>query len=257
MKILKQENRNIFLVVGLGNPWEKYKNTRHNIGSWVLDYFAKENNFSDFIFSKKFNSLISQNEFKGKKIVLAKPQTFMNDSGQAIKKLFTNCQLPTANLIIIHDDIDVGLGKIKIVKDCGSAGHKGIESAINELKTKNFIRIRIGVKPESDNIATIDNKTTNNETSNNKMPQRPKKIDPLNFPQINFRENKSLQKNRGVFWEGGGMGGGRDLKKFVLEKFNKKEKEIMEKIAKKIKQAIEMILEQGLSQAMNMFNKKN
>lgn len=130
------------IIVGLGNPGKKYLNTRHNIGFETIDQFAKENKFPEFKMAKKFNALIS----KEKEVILAKPQTFMNNSGQPIKALFSFYK--PKELIIIHDDIDLSLGKIRISKNRGSAGHKGVESTIKELGTKNFIRIRIGIQPE-------------------------------------------------------------------------------------------------------------
>ena len=140
------------IIIGLGNPGKKYFDTRHNIGFEVLDQFAKENNFPEFKLSKKFNALISEKE----NILLVKPQTFMNNSGISVKKL-AGVRPPLnqrgsdprnlRNLYIIHDDIDLPLGKIRISKNRGSAGHKGVESIIKELGTKDFTRIRIGIRP--------------------------------------------------------------------------------------------------------------
>src|SRR4030042_724060 len=144
------------IIIGLGNPGKKYINTRHNIGFEVLDQFVKENNFPEFKLSKKFNALISENVINGKKIILAKPQTFMNNSGISVKKL-AGVSPPLnqrgsdprnlRNLYIIHDDIDLPLGKIRPSENRGSAGHKGVESIIKELGTKDFTRIRIGIHP--------------------------------------------------------------------------------------------------------------
>ncbi len=128
----------MIIFLGLGNPGKKYLNTRHNIGFMALDRFQKEKNFPNFVSSQKYSSLISKKE----NILLLKPQTFMNNSGKALKNIAFN------QLIVIHDDVDLKLGKIKISKNRGSAGHKGIESIIKETKTKDFIRIRIGVSPE-------------------------------------------------------------------------------------------------------------
>ncbi len=136
------------LIVGLGNPGKKYLKTRHNVGFRVLDKFQKESNFPFFKVSKKFNSLISEEKIDRKKIILVKPQTFMNNSGKAVKILTTNYKLQTTNLLVVHDDIDLPLGKIRIVKNRGSAGHKGVESIIKELGTKDFIRVRIGIQPK-------------------------------------------------------------------------------------------------------------
>lgn len=130
------------LIVGLGNPGEEFKGTRHNLGFEVLDQFARENKFPGFKFSKKFNAEISQ---KGN-VILAKPQTFMNNSGKAVKILNTKYKIQdTSNLWVIHDDLDLPLGKLKISKGRGSAGHKGVQSIIDELGTKDFIRFRLGI----------------------------------------------------------------------------------------------------------------
>jgi len=136
----------VVLIVGLGNPGIKYKKTRHNIGFRVLDEFQNENNFSNFEFSKKFNSLICDGIVKKKTILLAKPETFMNNSGISVKKLINFYKIKSSNIIVVHDDIDLLFGTIKISKKRGSAGHKGVESIIKELGTKDFTRIRIGIR---------------------------------------------------------------------------------------------------------------
>jgi len=146
----------MILIVGLGNPGIKYKRTRHNIGFRVLDEFQRENNFPDFKFFKKFNALIFEGNIGRKKVILAKPQTFMNNSGQAVKNLTIHYSLPFINLIVVHDDIDLPLGKIRISKSRGSAGHKGIESIIKELRSKNFVRIRIGIRNQELRIKNIE-----------------------------------------------------------------------------------------------------
>jgi PTH1 family peptidyl-tRNA hydrolase len=137
------------IISGLGNPGKKFEKTWHNVGFLILDEFQKRNNFPKFKLVKKFESKISKKKFESEKIILVKPQTFMNNSGRAIKLLIENYKLKIENLIIVHDDIDVPLGKIKISFGKGSAGHKGVQSIIDELKTKNFIRIRVGICPKS------------------------------------------------------------------------------------------------------------
>ena len=131
----------MILIVGLGNPGKKYKASRHNLGFLVLDKFIKKNRFLEFKSSKKFESLISKNSLGEKGIILAKPQTFMNKSGKAVKSLLKYYKLKSKDLIVIHDDIDLDLGKIKIIKNRGGAGHKGVQSVINEIKTSDNNRI--------------------------------------------------------------------------------------------------------------------
>ncbi|MFA5878344.1 MAG: aminoacyl-tRNA hydrolase [Candidatus Staskawiczbacteria bacterium] len=137
------------IIIGLGNPGEKFKNTRHNFGFMAVDAFAEKNNFPDFALSKKYSSFISEGILAGEKILLAKPQTFMNESGKATKKIISNTEQQPEDIIVIHDDIDLALGTIKISKNRGSAGHKGVESIITNLGKENFIRIRMGILPGS------------------------------------------------------------------------------------------------------------
>ncbi len=144
----------MFLIVGLGNPDEKYHLTRHNIGFLAIDFFHKTNNFPNFTFSKKHQSVISEKNLNGRKIILAKPQTFMNNSGKAVQSLMKFYQLKPSNLIIIHDDIDIPFSKIRISQKSRSAGHKGVQSVIDSLGTNDFIRIRIGIKPKNKIINT-------------------------------------------------------------------------------------------------------
>ncbi len=131
----------MILIIGLGNPGKKYQETRHNIGFQIINKFAKENDFPNFEFDKYCYADISKKD----DIVLAKPKTFMNLSGKAVKSLMNKYKVPFLNLWVIHDDIDLPLEKIRISKSRGAAGHKGVESIIHELKTKNFVRIRIGI----------------------------------------------------------------------------------------------------------------
>ncbi|MCD6097085.1 aminoacyl-tRNA hydrolase [bacterium] len=144
------------LVVGLGNPGKKYKNTPHNLGREVIESIKEKLSFPNFKQKKEILSAVSSKNFGEKKIILAFPLTYMNDSGQsliALKKFF---KVKNQNIIIIHDDIDIDWGKIRINKSRGAAGHHGIESIINSLKTKNFWRIRIGVKPKQKNIIPVE-----------------------------------------------------------------------------------------------------
>ncbi|MFH1325922.1 MAG: aminoacyl-tRNA hydrolase [Candidatus Falkowbacteria bacterium] len=143
------------LIVGLGNPGEKYKNTRHNAGFMVLDALAEQENLS-WKLNKRFNTEISDSE---ENTILIKPQTFMNNSGQAVQAVLNYYKLLPKTLgvvrkknidlsdkiIIIHDDVDIELGKFKIQSNRSTGGHNGIKSIINHLKTQNFTRVRIGI----------------------------------------------------------------------------------------------------------------
>ncbi len=130
---------NMILIAGLGNPGEKFKGTRHNIGFEIIDHYRRENHFPDFQLKKK-SLLSSQNN-----VLLAKPQTFMNSSGKAVKKLSSYFEIE--RIIVVHDDFDLNLGEIRISKNRGSGGHKGINSIITELGN-DFTRVRVGIKPE-------------------------------------------------------------------------------------------------------------
>ena len=191
----------MILIVGLGNPGKKFQKTRHNLGFRVVDEFARKNNFQKFKLSKKFLAEISKGEIDNQKAVLAKPKTFMNNSGQSVKSLVNFYKITSPGLVVVHDDINLPLGKMKISVGKSSAGHKGVQSIIKELGTKNFVRFRVGVKPKTYNLI-------------------PKTLD-----------------------------------RFVLQKFNKKEEEILKKIIEKSIEAIEFSLKKGIENAMNRFNK--
>lgn len=134
----------IRLILGLGNPGKEYEGTRHNAGRAAAEYFAKKQDYPEFKYDKKSDSLIS----KSGKAVVALPETFMNKSGSAVGKLIRP-KKELRELVVIHDDMDILLGRFKISYGKSSGGHKGVESVMRALKTKNFVRIRIGVSPKN------------------------------------------------------------------------------------------------------------
>jgi PTH1 family peptidyl-tRNA hydrolase len=141
----------MILIVGLGNPGKKFQKTRHNLGFTIVNKIqAVGEKFLNWKFEKKFQAEISQGKINNQKIILAKPQIFMNNSGKSVKLIIKNYRLKIENLYVVHDDLDLPLGKIRIVKNRGSAGHKGVQSIIDQLKTKDFIRFRIGIKPKNE-----------------------------------------------------------------------------------------------------------
>jgi PTH1 family peptidyl-tRNA hydrolase len=138
----------MILIVGLGNPGKKYEKTRHNVGFMTVEGLKlKVESFSDWRNIGKLQAKISEGEISSQRVILVKPQTFMNESGKSVKSLTKQYALTANNLIVIHDDLDLPLGKIRISVGIGSAGHKGVESIIRELGTKDFVRFRIGIKP--------------------------------------------------------------------------------------------------------------
>ncbi|HBQ50499.1 TPA: aminoacyl-tRNA hydrolase [Candidatus Daviesbacteria bacterium] len=124
------------LIVGLGNPGEKYAKVRHNLGWMVLDELV--DNWEE---NKKLKSLIAKKD----DLIFAKPLTFMNNSGLAVKALTTYYKLPAVDLIVIHDDLDLMLGQIKVRMGGSAAGHHGVESIISALGTDQFTRVRLGI----------------------------------------------------------------------------------------------------------------
>lgn len=170
------------ITVGLGNPGEKFKNTRHNVGFLVVDKLAEKLKINNWQFKKKFRAEI----LECKNLILVKPQIFMNDSGIAVKKIASFYQktlnsslLITNYLYLVHDELDLNLGEYKIQFGRGAAGHKGVESVTRELGTKDFWRVRVGIGPS----------------------------------------NKAEEQ-------------------FVLEKFGKEEKEVLEKVIEKVTEAL-------------------
>jgi peptidyl-tRNA hydrolase, PTH1 family len=138
------ENQNYpFLVIGLGNPGREYRDTRHNIGFMVIDQLCKVIGIS--MTRVQSRSLVATGSLEGQKIVLAKPQTFMNLSGQAVGGLVRFYKTPLEQMIILHDDLDIPLGTLRLRPGGGSAGQKGMESIIQQLGTQNFARLRLGI----------------------------------------------------------------------------------------------------------------
>lgn len=134
------------LIVGLGNPGKKYENTRHNVGFACVDWLQEKLKTTAWQHNKKFNALISEVSFENEKILLAKPQTYMNNSGDAVAALFNFYKCNSSDLWLIYDDVDLPLGKIRI-RSKGSAGsHNGMKSVIASLGFHNFPRLRIGIE---------------------------------------------------------------------------------------------------------------
>jgi len=214
----------MFLIVGLGNPGEKYQNTRHNLGFMVVDEAArkllplKETKWEE---DKQANALVLR---VPPNILLVKPLTFMNASGKAVAKLASSFRLQASSIWVVHDDIDLPLGKIKIKIGGGAAGHRGVESIIRELGTDEFVRFRLGIghpgkNPKSPAFRRDPAK------GGGKIPALPA-----------GRQNPKL------------------VESYVLEEFQTKEKSEVKKMIKKAIKAIRVTLKKGPERAMNEFN---
>ncbi|HSH36050.1 aminoacyl-tRNA hydrolase [Schnuerera sp.] len=187
----------MFAVVGLGNPGKNYLKTRHNVGFNVIDLLSKRNNI--LINKIKFKSVYGEGFINGEKVILMKPQTYMNNSGMAVLDLYNFYKLPLENIIVIVDDIDIEFGTIRI-RTKGSAGsHNGLKSIIYHLQSENFPRLKIGVGTKKE---------------------------------------------------------GQDLADFVLSKFAKDERMVIDTAIEDAALAIENIIVYDINKAMNEFNKK-
>jgi len=135
-------------IVGLGNPGEEYEMTRHNAGRMAVLEFIKKEKIDQPEFDKKLKALVAKGEIGKSKFQIILPETFMNKSGDSLKPLALSAK-KAENLIVVHDDIDLPLGKVKISFGKNSGGHKGVESVIKAVKTINFTRVRIGISSTS------------------------------------------------------------------------------------------------------------
>lgn len=183
------------LIAGLGNPGKPYQNTRHNLGFLTLQALARRHNIS--IEKKKFESLYGLGEIRNKKVLLLTPLTYMNRSGLAVSQFLRYFQLTQDQLIVIHDDLDLAWTRIRLVPKGGAAGHKGILSLIEHLKTQEFIRIRMGIGRPSEDRPSED---------------------------------------------------------YVLESFSSAEKRDLPHCLDQACDALEVVLDQGVTAAMNRFN---
>lgn len=185
----------MYLVVGLGNPGKEYAATRHNIGFIFVDYLADRQGLS--FRSSKWQAETAKGQFWGESVVLAKPQAYMNRSGQSVGQIAKFYQIANDRIIVIHDDLDLPLGRAKIVVNRGAGGHNGIRSLIEHLGGKDFIRFRVGIG-------------------------RPERSD--------------------------------GVSNYVLSRFSKEEQDILTERLFDIESGVRLVIEEGLSAAMNKFN---
>lgn len=186
----------IFLIAGLGNPGKKYENTRHNVGFDTIDHLSHKHGIK--VSKIGFKAVYGEGEIEGKRIILLKPQTFMNLSGESIREIVEWYKISPERVIIIYDDIDLEPGKIRVRPKGSSGTHNGMKSIIYQLQEDNFPRVRIGI---------------------GRAPEK---------------------------W---------DLADYVLSKFSKEDREIIDQSIEKAAEAAIMVTNSGLNKAMNSYNK--
>ena len=207
------------IIIGLGNPGEKYQFTRHNLGFMMIDKFAES-----IPFQKKHQSLIQKNTFKSHTILLVKPQTFMNLSGQAVQQTISFYKSSLEDFIVIQDDKDLNFGVMKFQKNRGHGGHNGIRNIHQALQSKNYCRLKMGAAS-----IKINNKCKKSFSSL----EQEEKRNPLNFsPQL---ENQSTSE-------------------FVLAPFTQEEQKQLPDFLERGKQAIHYWITEGCEKAGNHFN---
>ena len=152
---MKGMNILMYIIAGLGNPGKNYNFTRHNAGFMFLDYFSKKHNIK--INKIKFKGLYGEGKINGERVILLKPSTYMNLSGESLIAAMNFYKLSNKNIIVVYDDISLELSKIRIREKGSSGGHNGIKSIIYSLNTDEFMRVKIGVNaPHNENIDLAD-----------------------------------------------------------------------------------------------------
>ena len=143
----------MILVVGLGNPGSEYASTKHNLGYLTVDEVGKRTGID--LKKKKFKGIYGEGILNNNKLLLLKPETYMNRSGESVLSAVSFYHIPAEKIIVIHDELDLPTGAVRIKAGGGSAGHKGILSIIGELGSKDFIRIRVGIGKPKQKTATV------------------------------------------------------------------------------------------------------
>jgi peptidyl-tRNA hydrolase, PTH1 family len=177
-----------YIIAGLGNPGEEYQNTRHNTGRMVLELVAKEFGGEEFEYNKKVNALVTEGKVGKEKVTFMAPETFMNKSGSSVAALVKSIKAAD-KLVVIYDDFNLPLGRVKISYNRSSGGHNGVESIIKAVKTEAFTRIRIGVAPA-------------NAKGEAKTPHGDEKIEKFILGPFKDDELKQIKKSAKVAAEG-------------------------------------------------------
>jgi len=143
MYLLSKPEETAFLIIGLGNPGAEYRQNRHNIGFMVIDHLAQA--LSIPLQRVKFKAITGTGKFEGRRVILAKPQTYMNASGESVGPLSRYFKVPLNQLMVVHDDLDIPFGSLRIRPMGGTSGQKGMKSIVEKLGSQDFPRMRIGI----------------------------------------------------------------------------------------------------------------
>ena len=160
----EEPDHSIKVIVGLGNPGDRYRNTRHNVGFHCIDLLARR--WGIDVKERRAKAVLGRGRFQDRDVVLAKPRTFMNRSGEAINYLVARFGVKPADIVVIYDEMDLPVGRIRIRPGGSPAGHNGIRSIIGELDTQNFPRVRVGIGPpetQGGQVSHVLNRFTDEE----------------------------------------------------------------------------------------------
>ena len=164
LKLKLEKGKTMYIIVGLGNPEPEYPNTRHNMGFDVINKLARKNDIS--LNKTKYNAIYGTGIIKNEKVILIKPQTFMNNSGESVVEFVRFYKEPLEKVIVDYDDMDTDVGKIRVRAKGGPGSHNGMKSLVHELKSEDFPRIRVGIgkpKNEFDRIDYVIGRIPNEE----------------------------------------------------------------------------------------------
>ena len=164
LKLKLEKGKTMYIIVGLGNPEPEYANTRHNMGFDVINKLARKNDIS--LNKTKYNAIYGTGIIKNEKVILIKPQTFMNNSGESVVEFVRFYKEPLEKVIVVYDHMDTDVGKIRVRAKGGPGSHNGMKSLVHELKSEDFPRIRVGIgkpKNEFDRIDYVIGRIPNEE----------------------------------------------------------------------------------------------
>ena len=237
------------IIVGLGNPGSKYSRTRHNLGFMLIESLALENSFQN-----KHKSQVQKIEWEKEKLLLVKPQTFMNLSGQAVKEIINFYKVPLQNLLVIQDDKDLPFGKIKFQKSRGHGGHNGVKNIHQELNSNAYTRLKMGIGREH---SLPDKCSPSEEDIKQDLKKQDSFIKPSRLKEALTKDNK-LQKE--VITKASLLLTSplNKLKKidieYVLSPFNKKEQDRLPDFLEKGVKAVFCFVQKGYETSANQFN---